>query len=580
MLRAAELAGVYVPSLCSHKELHAVRRLPPVHGRDRRERGGIRWPAARWSLTAWRSRPTPPPCARCAARSCSSSSRSTPSSCLLCDEAEECRRSQTTIRKAGRLDRLPELPQRRRLRAAAGGGAGRDRRDRLPRRLPRARGRARRPLLRPRLQPLHPLRALRAHVRRGARRRGARVQVPRPHDAHRPRLRHLARARPAASSAAPACRSAPRARSPTRSPSGTAVPTESRPRPARSAASAAGVEVAHKGGALSFVRAAHDAEINDGQLCVRGRFCLPEATHHYARARKPMVRRGAYFRVADWDEALDVAAAGLCRGRPRRAAACSSRAIWRTRASTPPSASSRSGLGSSRHRFDGARLACPAAPPSGRASSPCPSRCEALARGRCGDRRRPRHALLLLGGRRADPAGHAPGGEARGGGRPRVEPRAGGRPLAAATPRREARGARRTASLLGGEPVARAGRGAAAAGSLAAAVRHDGDAALAVVVGPRVFDCPGADELLCRARGARRAPRAPRSCLWPTAPTSAGRWSSGRSAEVLPGPGRLGPPTGLRPPASTSPTCVPGGGPGCSTWSARRPSPPGPSAIS
>ncbi len=64
------------------------------------------------------------------------------------------------------------------------------------------------------------------------------------------------------------------------------------------------IDVAHKEGALSSVRGALDTEINDGQLCVLGRFCLPETTHHYARARKPMLRRGAYFRVASWDEAL------------------------------------------------------------------------------------------------------------------------------------------------------------------------------------------------------------------------------------------------------------------------------------
>ena len=64
------------------------------------------------------------------------------------------------------------------------------------------------------------------------------------------------------------------------------------------------LEVAHGGGRLSWARGAQDPELNDGQLCVRGRFCLPETTHHHARARKPMVRRGAYFRVASWDEAL------------------------------------------------------------------------------------------------------------------------------------------------------------------------------------------------------------------------------------------------------------------------------------
>ncbi len=64
------------------------------------------------------------------------------------------------------------------------------------------------------------------------------------------------------------------------------------------------LEVAHKDGRLSSVSGALDSEINDGQLCVRGRFGLPEATHHYLRARQPMLRRGAYFRVANWDEAL------------------------------------------------------------------------------------------------------------------------------------------------------------------------------------------------------------------------------------------------------------------------------------
>jgi len=71
------------------------------------------------------------------------------------------------------------------------------------------------------------------------------------------------------------------------------------------------LEVAQVDGRLSRARAALDAEINDGQLCVRGRFCLPEAAHHHSRARKPMLRRGKYFRVADWDEALEEVAERL-----------------------------------------------------------------------------------------------------------------------------------------------------------------------------------------------------------------------------------------------------------------------------
>jgi len=76
------------------------------------------------------------------------------------------------------------------------------------------------------------------------------------------------------------------------------------------------VELAHKDGELSAVRAGHDVEVNDGQLCVRGRFCLPEATHHYSRVRKPTMRKGPYERIVSWDEALGAVAAGLANRRP------------------------------------------------------------------------------------------------------------------------------------------------------------------------------------------------------------------------------------------------------------------------
>ncbi len=71
------------------------------------------------------------------------------------------------------------------------------------------------------------------------------------------------------------------------------------------------VELHHRDGRLSKVRANLDPEINDGQLCVRGRFCLPEATHHHERAKKPMLKRGKYFREVTWDEALDEVAGKL-----------------------------------------------------------------------------------------------------------------------------------------------------------------------------------------------------------------------------------------------------------------------------
>ena len=71
------------------------------------------------------------------------------------------------------------------------------------------------------------------------------------------------------------------------------------------------IDLHHKKGRLSKVYPNSDAEINDGQLCVRGRFCLPEATHHHQRARKPMLRHGKYFREVTWPEALEEVSARL-----------------------------------------------------------------------------------------------------------------------------------------------------------------------------------------------------------------------------------------------------------------------------
>ena len=71
------------------------------------------------------------------------------------------------------------------------------------------------------------------------------------------------------------------------------------------------IELHHKDGKLSKVYPNLDAEINDGQLCVRGRFSMPEATHHHERAKKPMLRRGKYFREVNWSEAQEEVAGKL-----------------------------------------------------------------------------------------------------------------------------------------------------------------------------------------------------------------------------------------------------------------------------
>ncbi len=64
------------------------------------------------------------------------------------------------------------------------------------------------------------------------------------------------------------------------------------------------LEVHHKNRRLTRVRAHMDPEVNDGQLCVKGRFGLPESTHHFSRARKPMLKKGEFFREVAWEEAL------------------------------------------------------------------------------------------------------------------------------------------------------------------------------------------------------------------------------------------------------------------------------------
>jgi predicted molibdopterin-dependent oxidoreductase YjgC len=71
------------------------------------------------------------------------------------------------------------------------------------------------------------------------------------------------------------------------------------------------VELAYKNGRFSKAKASLDPEVNDGQLCVKGRFCLPEVTHHFERAKKPMLQKGNYFREVSWEEALEKVAGEL-----------------------------------------------------------------------------------------------------------------------------------------------------------------------------------------------------------------------------------------------------------------------------
>ena len=76
------------------------------------------------------------------------------------------------------------------------------------------------------------------------------------------------------------------------------------------------IELSHKNRRLTKARASLDAEVNDGQLCLKGRFCQPEVVHHFDRAKKPMLKKGEYFREVGWPEALEKVAAELAGTRP------------------------------------------------------------------------------------------------------------------------------------------------------------------------------------------------------------------------------------------------------------------------
>jgi formate dehydrogenase alpha subunit len=188
------------------------------------------------------------------------------------------------------------------------------------------------------------------------------------------------------------------------------------------------VELAHRDGRLSAVEGAFDSEVNHGQLCVRGRFCLPELTHHHSRAREPLLRRGAFTRVSSWDEALDEIAARL-RGVASRGFLMLVSGDLTNEGIYAGQRLARVGLGSDGVDSSGrdylpggaglwSRLfALPASLGAGRQD---------------GGRRRARYALLVLGGGRGGEARRAQRGAPGRGGCSRDEPLAGSRPVGAA----------------------------------------------------------------------------------------------------------------------------------------------------
>ncbi len=64
-------------------------------------------------------------------------------------------------------------------------------------------------------------------------------------------------------------------------------------------------------GKFSMALPVLDPEVNDGQACLKGRFSMGEVSHHFSRARKPMTKVGDYWREITWDEAFERAAGVL-----------------------------------------------------------------------------------------------------------------------------------------------------------------------------------------------------------------------------------------------------------------------------
>jgi len=59
------------------------------------------------------------------------------------------------------------------------------------------------------------------------------------------------------------------------------------------------------------VRGRREGTVNNGSLCVKGRFGITEFIHHPERLTTPLIRRGGELTEATWDEALELVASKL-----------------------------------------------------------------------------------------------------------------------------------------------------------------------------------------------------------------------------------------------------------------------------
>ncbi len=83
------------------------------------------------------------------------------------------------------------------------------------------------------------------------------------------------------------------------------------------------ISLGTRNGQLVSVRGRRDGAVNNGFLCVKGRYGF-EFVHHPDRLTTPLIKRDGKFVEATWDEALDLVASKLSRYKPDERAVISS----------------------------------------------------------------------------------------------------------------------------------------------------------------------------------------------------------------------------------------------------------------
>jgi len=76
-----------------------------------------------------------------------------------------------------------------------------------------------------------------------------------------------------------------------------------------------GIVLGTDGEKLVTVRGNRENPVNNGRLCVKGRFGIVEFVNHPSRLRSPLIRKNGELVEATWDEALDLVASRLTKYR-------------------------------------------------------------------------------------------------------------------------------------------------------------------------------------------------------------------------------------------------------------------------